>query len=162
MVQDVESSSPSKDAGIQRGDIIVSMGSKSIRNAEEYYNALKDYAAGNAVALKILRNGKLLEIPVTASTFPANRAEELGYQRLGVIVENLGRSIAGVRISKIDPSSYLSRIGVIPGDVIRRIDEMPVNNKRDFEKAMVKYRLKPSLIILLQRNGNLYHITINP
>ena len=162
MIQDVESPSPSKDAGFQRGDIIVSLGGKSIRNAEDYYAALKDHAAGNTVSLKIVRNGKPLEIPVTASTFPADRAEELGYKRLGIKVENLDRSGAGVCISQLDPSSHLSRIGVSAGDVIRRIDEMTINNKKDFEKAMVKYRLKPTLVVLLQRGGNLYHITVNP
>ena len=162
MIQDVESPSPSKDAGVQRGDIIVSLGGKSIRNAEDYYAALKDHAAGNTVSLKILRNGKPLEIPVTASTFPADRAEEIGYKRLGIKVENLDRSGAGVRISQLDPSSHLSRIGVSAGDVIRRIDEMTINNKKDFEKAMVKYRLKSALVVLLQRGGNLYHITVNP
>ncbi len=162
MIQDVESPSPSKDAGVQRGDIIVSLGGKSIRNAEDYYAALKDHAAGNTVSLKIVRNGKPLEIPVTASTFPADRAEEFGYKRLGIKVENLDRSGAGVRISQLDPSSHLSRIGVSAGDVIRRIDEMTINNKKDFEKAMVKYRLKSTLVVLLQRGGNLYHITVNP
>ena len=162
MIQDVEFPSPSKDAGFRRGDIVVSLGAKSIRNAEDYYAALKDHAAGNTVSLKIVRNGKPLEIPVTASTFPADRAEELGYKRLGIKVEDLDRSGAGVRISQLDPSSHLSRIGVSAGDVIRRIDEMTINNKKDFEKAMVKYRLKSALVVLLQRGGNLYHITVNP
>jgi len=54
----------------------------------------------------------------------------------------------------------LARIGVLPGDVIRQIDEITINQLEDFKKAIVKYRLKKSLVILVQRGDQGYYITV--
>jgi S1-C subfamily serine protease len=66
----------------------------------------------------------------------------------------------GVLISELQRQSYLAAIGVRPGDIIRQIDEITVKNSKDFEKAIVKYRQKKSVVILLQREDQLYYITV--
>jgi hypothetical protein len=40
------------------------------------------------------------------------------------------------------------------------VDELAIKNMNDFKKAIVKYRKKASLIIVLQRQDQLYNITI--
>ena len=64
----------------------------------------------------------------------------------------------GVLIVKMQRGSYLDRIGVQPGDIIRRIDEESVDNLSDFNAAIVKYRSKHSIVLLIQREGQLYPI----
>ena len=54
--------------------------------------------------------------------------------------------------------SHLNRIGVKPGDVIRQIDEVRVDTVADFKAAIVKYRNRRSVVILIERDGHLYHI----
>ena len=66
----------------------------------------------------------------------------------------------GVVISKLEPKSYLARIGARPGDVIRKVDDITIENKADFDKTIIKYRLKPSLVLLLQRGEQGYYITV--
>ena len=56
--------------------------------------------------------------------------------------------------------SHLDRIGVKPGDIIHQIDEERVNNLADFKAAVVKYRNKPSVVLLVQRDGHLYYINV--
>ncbi len=51
-------------------------------------------------------------------------------------------------------------VGVAKGDVIRRIDEMEINSADDFKKAIVKYRAKKSIVILVQRGDMGYYITV--
>ena len=81
-------------------------------------------------------------------------------------IANAGRSknrsgiTEGVVIIDVSGDSYLGRIGVRAGDVIRQIDEMKISGKEDFEKAMIKYRRKRSVIILLQRENEGYYITV--
>jgi S1-C subfamily serine protease len=65
-----------------------------------------------------------------------------------------------VVISEIDSRSHLANIGARPGDVIRQIDDIATTNKEDFKKAIVKYRQKPSVVILLQRGEQGYYITV--
>ena len=66
----------------------------------------------------------------------------------------------GVYISKIDRQSYLAGIGVRQGDVIRQIDQITINDSKDFQRAIIKYRSKKSMVILVQRGERGYYITI--
>ena len=45
-----------------------------------------------------------------------------------------------------------------PGDIIRQIDEKRVENLADFKAAIIKYRDKPSVVLLVQRHGHLYYV----
>jgi S1-C subfamily serine protease len=96
-------------------------------------------------------------------------AEDLAFRLMGIRVENSTPQTRkayqtavrhGVFISEIDSRSQLASIGARPGDVIRQIDDMTINNKDDFKKAAVKYRHRQSLVILLQRGGQGYYITV--
>ena len=63
-------------------------------------------------------------------------------------------------ITEINRNSYLARIGAKPGDVIRQMDELTIKNINDFKKAIIKYRKKNSLVVVLQRQDQLYNITV--
>ena len=54
-VQDVEADSPALREGVQKGDIVVGLGSKVITRYNEYANAFSDLDAGSMVTLKIMR-----------------------------------------------------------------------------------------------------------
>ena len=45
-------------------------------------------------------------------------------------------------------------------DIIRQMGELPIADTEDYKKAIVKYRKKKSLIIVLQRQDQLYNITV--
>ena len=88
---------------------------------------------------------------------------------LGILVEDLSRSnrnrfntdeTEGVIITEVKKQSYLDRIGVHPGDIIRKIDDIPIKDTEDFKKAVIKYRKKPSIVLLLQRENQLYYLTV--
>jgi len=65
-----------------------------------------------------------------------------------------------VLITELRNGTYLARIGAGPGDVIRRIDDFEINNIEDFKTAIVKFRRKKSVVLLLQRGHRGYYITV--
>ena len=69
-------------------------------------------------------------------------------------------SVGGVVITDLRRDVYLAEIGAAPGDIIHQIDEMTIKDETDFKKAVVKYRAKKMVVILLQRENQLYHITV--
>jgi S1-C subfamily serine protease len=95
---------------------------------------------------------------VKASRFPENLAPELAFRLLGVRTRDRGAE--GVVITEVHDFSYLAKIGVRPGDIIHRIDDAPIRNQSEFEKAVVKRRHKSSLVVLLQRGDQLYHLMV--
>ena len=168
-VKKIETTSPAHKAGIHEGDIIRSIGSRKILSQSDFNTAMSNISAGETIKITIWRDGKTKEISVKSSSFPMELALDLAKHILGVSVKNLSKknryiyktyAQKGVVIAEINRHSYLARIGARPGDVIRQMDELTIKNIDDFKKAIVKYRKKTSLVIVLQRQDQLYNITI--
>jgi len=169
MIKEVVKNSPSHKAGIHNSDIIISIGTRKIHSNNDYRTALKDFSAGNTIKINLWRNGKALNVSLVAAVFPLDLAGELAYQLMGIRTENISSrkrfaykitAKQGVIITEINRQSYLYRIGVRPGDIILQIDEINVKNLKDFEGAIVKYRHKTSVVILLQRGEQGYYISV--
>jgi Do/DeqQ family serine protease len=169
LVKKVEKTGPAQKAGIRDGDIILAIGTRNILSEEDFQTVMAGFAAEETVAINIWRKGKTSIISVQAEVFPKELALGLAYNLLGVVVENLSAknrytyktyAKEGVLITDLQRQSYLARIGVRPGDVIRQMDEITIKNVEDFKKAIIKYRHKAALVFLLQRSDQLYNITV--
>ncbi len=64
-VNKVDSRSPSAQAGLQKGDIIIRVGDTPIDEDTSYINALFEFQPGDQVAITILRDGKEQTLNVT-------------------------------------------------------------------------------------------------
>lgn len=156
-------------AGIHEGDIIISMETRKILSINDYKTALRSFSAGETIKINLWRNSKKTTVSVVSAVFPSDMAGKLAYQLLGIKTDNLStkKQLAykitakqGVIITEIHPQSYLYQIGARPGDVIRQIDEINIENLKDFENAIVKYRYKTYVVILLQRGDQGYYISV--
>ena len=171
LVKKVEATGPAFRSGVREGDIIMSVGSRNIGSEVDFENSMGSFPAGETIDITLLRSGKTVSYAVKSSVFPKELALALAKSLLGISVEPLSdenrkrfntHTKEGVVISDLYRHSYLARIGVRPGDVIRQLDDMPIKNIDDFKKAIVKYRKKASLILALQRYDQLYNITVKP
>jgi Do/DeqQ family serine protease len=170
LVKTVEKESPAARSGVREGDVIAALGNRKIITDDDYQTSMRGQAIGDTLNMKIWRNGKSLKLSVVATRFPMEQAKDLGFQLLGVRVEDLttmNRSRydisaeSGVMVFNLNPQSSLAEIGARIGDVIRRINEIPIQSTADFERAVVKYRHKKSIIVLLQRGDQGYYITVD-
>ena len=170
LVKKTEKSGPAFKAGLHEGDIIRSIGSRKILSQNDFNTAMSNISAGETIDINIWRDGKTRDVSVKSSSFPIELALDLAHNILGITVKNLSKknryidkthTQEGVLITEINRNSYLARIGARPGDVIRQVDEFTIKNINDFKKAIIKYRNKKSLVIVLQRQDQLYNITVN-
>jgi Do/DeqQ family serine protease len=169
LVKTVENGSPAAKAGAREGDIILALDNRNIVSEDDFQSTMRNYSIGDKLNLKLRRSAESLTLSVVASQFPMEKAPALSYRLLGIRTEDLtpGSRVrfkiaadSGALISELNPQSYLAQIGARSGDVIRRINEVPINNSKDFNEAIVKYRHKKSIIVLLQRGDQGYYITI--
>jgi len=58
VVRQVEPGSPAEQAGIQAGDVIVSVSGKKVSSPSEAANAIRGASKDHALALRIIRNGE--------------------------------------------------------------------------------------------------------
>ncbi len=170
IVQAVEPQSPAEKAGLRESDIILSIGNKKIASVGDFESVAKSLAAGDTMQTRLWRNNRKKTVIVKTKLFPLELAEELAYNMLGIKVHDITRAARrryriaireGVVISQVKKRSYLSQIGAEPGDVIRQIDDYTIKNSEDFQKAIVKFRRKNSVVLLLQRGEQGYYITVN-
>jgi 2-alkenal reductase len=61
----VAANSPASEAGLQRGDIITSVGGVALDESHSYLNTLYAYKPGDRVSLTIARGGETLDVQVT-------------------------------------------------------------------------------------------------
>ena len=169
IVKAVEKESPADTVGMREGDIIVAIENRIVLSDDDYQTAMRGQRAGNALPIRIWRNGKILKMSVTPINFPMETAGYLAYRLLGVRVADISVSnrmqyrisaVDGVVISAIEPSCFLARIGAQEGDIIRRINDFPVKYSADFLQAVVKYRHKNSMVLVLQRGQEAYYVTV--
>lgn len=64
-VQKVVAGSPADKAGLQKGDIIVSLNDVKMDDSHDYLNVLYNYQPGDRVSLGVIRDGKDLNLNIT-------------------------------------------------------------------------------------------------
>lgn len=169
IVESVSSSGPAEQAGIKSGDIIMKINNRPVPSNSAFQDIMRGASAGQTLRIHLKRREKLLSVAVNAKVFPPEQALSLAARLLGVSVANLDTqnrrkyriaAESGVLITELRNGTYLARIGAVPGDVIRRIDDFEISNIEDFKTAIVKFRRKKSMVVLLQRGHRGYSITV--
>lgn len=64
-IDGVTDGKPAANAGIQKGDIVTKLGETDIKDIQEYMKALSKHKKGDTVPVKVLRDGKEVELKVT-------------------------------------------------------------------------------------------------
>jgi serine protease Do len=167
VVGDVTASSPAKEAGVQRGDIIQELNGKPVADSNQLRMTISMMEPGTTVKLKLIRNGSPRELSVALAEMPTETAKvkagEEGVEKAldGVEVTNLNPRIAeqlnlppsttGVVVTDVDPSSKMADSGLRQGDVIQEVNHQPVKSVSEFQTAIHKSGGNP--LLLVNREG---------
>jgi serine protease Do len=173
VVGDVSPNSPAQEAGVQRGDIILSVNGKPVSDSNQLRMSISMMQPGTKVDLKLLRNGNEREATIKLAEMPTETAkadkDTDGTEKAldGVEVTNLSsrlsqqlglpESTKGVVVSGIDPASKMSESGLQKGDVIQEVNHQPVSNVSEFQSAVRKGG--SDLLLLVNRGGRTLYIT---
>ncbi len=150
VVKAITPPSPAADAGIQLGDVIVSVNGTPVPSSGDLMEQVARHAPGETVKLGVIRYGRSLTMDVKLGQFEAgatdrrtqSTGDDSGMGRLGFAVraltpdlaDQLGiRRTSGVVVSDVDPAGAAARAGVRPGMIIERMDGEPVRSPGDVE-----------------------------
>jgi Do/DeqQ family serine protease len=159
LVNDLFAGSAGATAGIQRGDILLSVEGIPVPTLAEFRDVVADFTASDTLTLQILRRGKELSISLQPSPFPPELASDLFFRRLGIRV---GDSVSkeGMAIKEVRRDSEAGRIGLRPGDLILQVNNAAVPNLEEFKKAVSRSHHLPSLNLLVKRGAYGYSVTL--
>jgi S1-C subfamily serine protease len=134
------------EAGIKRGDVIISVEGKAVRNVPELQEKLSSYRPGDVIDLAVLRDGKVLKKPVMLRNRKGNtdllKRDDNLLGSLGAQFEPIGQStMSSLRISnglKVTDlgTGKLKNAGIKEGFIITTVDRKPVVTVGDLAKVL--------------------------
>ncbi|MBI2540124.1 MAG: DegQ family serine endoprotease [Deltaproteobacteria bacterium] len=167
VVTDVAENSPAAEAGIKPGDVILEYNGKPLPKSQDLPSLVADTVPGHKVTLKIIREkseriiaARVGEVPEEreVAAQPEGRDGDIGL-RVQKVTPELSRRLGlattkGVIVIDVKPGSPADSAGIEPGDVIREVNQRPVNTVKDFENSVRQNRRGDRLLLLVQRGDN--------
>ena len=182
LVAGVSDGSPAAKGGLQPGDVIVAVDGERIEKMGELPLRIASIAAGTATQMTVSRAGEERKLTVIIGKMPKTekvataKSGNVEKPRFGMVLSaltdtirarfGLGKGVAGVVVSDVDPNGVAAERGVRPGDVIRRISGQAVAKPQDVirivEKTLndEKAEKRKALLVLVNRNGKNRYVAL--
>jgi len=169
-VEQVPPSGPAAKAGVEPGDIIVSLNGKPVREGNDLVSVITATPIGSPVTLGVVRAGKRESYKVTVAditqVFPdqfagAAQSADVGpgktSVKFGMSIESLTdqkrqslgiKQSGGVLVDSVEPGAFAEDIGLQPNDLILSINRQNVNSYEDVQR--IQATLKPGQAVQFQ------------
>jgi Do/DeqQ family serine protease len=176
LVSSVTKGSPADRAGVERGDVIVSLDGQGVSDGNQLRNRVASTRPGSSVSLGLVRDGRQKTVSVQLGELHAAQAKaESGGPgeggRLGLAVRPLSPDEAaelhldlkqGLVVSDVDPTGPAADAGIRPGDVIEQVNHRPVGDVAALKAAVRASGGKPALFLLARDGQSLYLAVESP
>ncbi|MFZ5586394.1 MAG: trypsin-like peptidase domain-containing protein [Thermodesulfobacteriota bacterium] len=171
LISAVMADSPAAEAGLARGQVVVSLDGRPVNDVSDYGLALAGAAVGRELALGVFAQGRAETVRLTPRAFPLERAMEVAWRRLGFSVAELSAEVArlhrarpggAVMIERLREGGPAQKVGLRPGDLVLQVGEGPTPEVDAFLRQVAKQRLMPRLTVLIQRGQARQFITLGP
>jgi Do/DeqQ family serine protease len=150
LVADLDSKGPAAEAGVKRGDVIISVEGQAVDDPEAVGYRLGTKPLGGQVTLGILRRGKkiaaqmrLAPAPETPPRDPVKIAGQTPFT--GATFVNLSPAVveelsvqgatAGVVVTEIEEGSLAQQLNLQKGDVVLAVNDKKIATTRELETA---------------------------
>jgi serine protease Do len=152
LVAEPQANGPAVKAGIQSGDVIVSVNGTPVHDARELAKRIGTMAPGTSITLEVIHSGQQKTVTVTLGTLPnekqasnepaprSGRVSEVDVPKLGFSVAPAsavaGPDISGVVVTAIAEGGVAADHGLEVGDVILDVAGKPVTTPAEFRKTV--------------------------
>ena len=166
LVAEPQANGPAAKAGIEAGDVIVSVDGNPVRSARELSRMIGGMTPNASVKIGMLRKGAEKTVTLTLGELPKQRAASLtpsgedreapgsDLARLGLTLAPAskvpGASSEGVAVTQVDRGGVASELGFKTGDVILEVGGKAVNAPADVRKALADARNDGKRTILMR------------
>ena len=176
-VENVVPGDPADQAGIQSGDIIISVDGQSVASGRELASLVASIPVGQKTKIVLLRDGRKKTIDVKIAkqatedlkiASAPSSSDVLGLQVTDLSPDKarqfgLDEDERGVLVIEVENGSRADEAGVKVGDIIKGINLKKVENLKDYESLMAKVDKKEAINLLVRnRNQGSRGIQIKP
>lgn len=169
VVADVVPDSPAERAGIQSGDVVVSVDGRPVHNTNELQTEIMYRGVGERVQVGIVRDGRELtlsvvlgERPLEEVVAPAPSPSEEAPQKFGLTVQDVTPELAqryglprteGVVVVAVESGSRAYWAGIREGDVILEVDRQPIHTLADWNQIVAEIPEDETVLLTVLRAG---------
>jgi len=170
IVTQVEPNSPGAKAGLKVGDLITGVDGRDVSDAGQLQVVVGQTRPGTTVKLRVLRDGKSMDLPVTLEPMGARDKGEdesassaSGRPRWGLgladVTPDVRRQLRasgdlkGAVIERVLPGSPADNAGLRPGDVILGVNRRDMETAADVQKALANVPKGQDALLLVWSNG---------
>ncbi|MFY9608968.1 MAG: trypsin-like peptidase domain-containing protein [Blastocatellia bacterium] len=170
--------SPAAKAGLRSGDVIVEFDGKPVKSPKQLTEYVADSPVGKVAQLKYVRDGRFQTAAVSLGERPARPDQEEAEEsdegdedsgKLGVSTTNVTPEVvrtlklkvaSGVVIQSVQPGSPAAEANLQAGDVIHRINRIPITNRQDLVRAMASLTGEKEIAMQIERGGQLSFVSV--
>ena len=177
ILSDVMQHSAAEVAGLEPGDVVLSVDGKSMRDARDLGLAIFQHAPGDQIAVEIQRGTvrQTIKVAVLEQDNQPGRLGDLAnsdatlIRELGILAVTLDekvtpilpdlRRLSGVVVVAV-PAEYEGlNPGLIAGDVIYSLNNVRVASLADLQNALKEKKTGDPIALLVERNTQLIYVT---
>ncbi|WP_297193054.1 Do family serine endopeptidase [uncultured Campylobacter sp.] len=159
LITDVEKGSAADKAGLKRGDLVLKVNEKNIKNANDLKNYIGTLSPNEKIVLIYERDG------VTKSVTFSLQAQSEALSAEGLIDglelkdldkqsrSNIPNSVNGVFVSSVKKDSKAENAGFEVGDIIIAVEQNEIKNIQELSNALKANRSKSFIKIWVYRQG---------
>jgi serine protease DegQ len=160
VITQVEPDSAAEAAGLQPGDLIISVDGRPITGSADLRSQIGLKRLGRSIEIEILREGQILTLMATLRKGAAlgERTGERGFGRLsGAELRDLQPGdplygdVLGVLVAQVETSSQAARSGLEAGDIILAANRVPVTSVADLRQQLAS--IEGALALTIQRGS---------
>ena len=160
VVTQVEPNSPAEAAGLQPGDVIVSVDGRPVASSADLRSQIGLKRVGRRIEIGILRNGEMLALKAALHKGPqfGPKFGEPGTGRLaGAKLRDLQSGdplygdVSGVVVMQVDADSRADRSGLEAGDIILAANQVPVASVAALRQQLAS--IDGALALTIQRGS---------
>ena len=173
VVAHVDPGSPSAQAGIQAGDVIVEFNGHLIVDRHDLPRLIGNTPPGSAVGMRFMRQGREHTVQVNVGDMPEKPRqvpeETAAGAALGLTVQELRSEIAhdldlptpqAVVVTDVEEGSPADEGGLSRGDLILEVNRQQVTNLHEFRMALDPIAPIKSVLFLIRRGENTFYVAL--
>ena len=157
LVREAVAGTPAARAGVQPGDILLSLNDTALRDGRDLVNALRNQMPGEAVRLTLRRRDATQSVSLTPVPLDDAAARRLMERRWGFAVKG-GKGAPVVSAVTLDgPASFLR-----PGDAVAGAGGRRTATPGELLDVFRRERLAPEVLLQVVREGRLHQARLVP
>jgi serine protease Do len=178
LIEDIQPKGSAASADVRIGDVIVSIGSRQVRNTRDFELGIFRYSIGDFADVKVLRGNDLMSLRVEVTEpedDPQRLADlvdpgkdaipQLGFLAIEITDELrkiLGdlRSTTGILVAAKMQSSVYDGEELQLGDIIHGMNGETLNGVQDLRTALQNVKSGVPIVLQVEREGRMHYVVL--